>query len=500
MANLILGPLLRRVADQQAVVWIQTDGPARVAAHAGPASVTTATIEVEGVHMAHLVLEGLPEETTPYRVEVDGVEVWPEPGNPPSVITAGTGADATIAFGSCREQRAFGVDALVAYAKRALEGAPLPDLLALIGDQIYADELPEKTQNWLASRPRPEHSPPDQVVTFAEYAYLYQVAWTQPEVRWLLSTVPTVMIFDDHEIMDDWNSSASWLADMQTRPWWSERIRAGLTSYWIFQHLGNMTPPELAADPVWQRLQSDGKVEIPPGYRWSYRLDLGSTRMIVLDCRANRVLDEPVRRMFPQREWDWLAEQASADCEHLVLACSLPWLLAPAIHHLQALMEVASRRYGGAVEKLRRRFDLEHWSAVGHSFGELTTLVQNLEKPVSISVLGGDVHHSYVAEAKMPGRANVHQITCSPLNNDVSAAMKLGLRAGWWRGLSGPGSIVARLAGIPRDAIKWKVITKPPYFGNAIATLNFRGAQATVLLECTDSQGRLKRVIHHQLS
>jgi hypothetical protein len=78
--------------------------------------------------------------------------------------------------------------------------------------------------------------------------------------------------------------------------------------------------------------------------------------------------------------------------------------------------------------------------------------------------------------------------------------MKFGLRAGWWRGLSGPGSIVARLARIPKDIIKWKVITKPPYFGNAIATLNFRGPEATVLLECTDSEGNLKKVIHHQLA
>jgi phosphodiesterase/alkaline phosphatase D-like protein len=500
VAKLILGPLLRRVVDDQAVLWVQTDGPATVTAQAGPSTVTAATFEVEGSHVAHLVLTGLPERATPYQVHVDGVEVWPEPGWPPSVITTGTGPDATVAFGSCREQRPYGVDALEAYANRALEGAPLPDLLALIGDQIYADELPEETQQWLSGRERPDYYPPNQVVTFAEYGYLYRKAWSQPQVRWLLSTVPTVMIFDDHEIMDDWNSSASWLADMQTRPWWDERIRAGLTSYWVFQHLGNMTPRDLAADPVWQRLQSDGKVEIPPGYRWSYRLDLGRTRMIIMDCRANRVLSEPVRRMFPQSEWDWLAEQAEADCDHLVLACSLPWLLAPAIHHVQAVMEVASRRYGGAVEKLRSRYDLEHWSAVGHSFGELTTLIQGVKKPVSISVLGGDVHHSYVAEATLPGRDNVYQITCSPLNNKVSGVMKFALRAGWWRGLSGPGSIVARLAGIPKDIIKWKVLTKPPYFGNAIATLHFQGRQATVLLECTDKQGDLKQVIRHRLA
>ncbi|MGW1633884.1 hypothetical protein, partial [Streptomyces anthocyanicus] len=31
------------------------------------------------------------------------------------------------------------------------------------------------------------------------------------EVRWLLSTVPSCMIFDDHDVIDDWNTSAAWL-------------------------------------------------------------------------------------------------------------------------------------------------------------------------------------------------------------------------------------------------------------------------------------------------
>ena len=50
--------------------------------------------------------------------------------------------------------------------------------------------------------------------TFDEYTKLYLESWRDPEVRWLLSTVPSVMIFDDHEIIDDWNTSASWRADM----------------------------------------------------------------------------------------------------------------------------------------------------------------------------------------------------------------------------------------------------------------------------------------------
>ncbi|HCT77734.1 MAG TPA: hypothetical protein DGG94_07620 [Micromonosporaceae bacterium] len=463
VAKLILGPVVRRVVGDQAVVWFQTDQPCSVEISGGGQTAQARTHTFEGVHLAWVVVGGLPSGPTAYEVHVDGSQVWPLPGFPPSVITTGSNADATIAFGSCREPRDHGVDALEAYAKRAMAGAPLPDLLALIGDQIYADSLSPQTISWLSTLDRPAHYPADQVVTFAEYVELYREAWSAPEVRWLLSTVPTVMIFDDHEIMDDWNSSASWVADMHTKPWWAERTRAGLTSYWLFQHLGNLPPGPLSFD------------SLPS--RWSFTIDIGRTRLIMMDCRGSRVLDGPVRRMFPQEDWDWLAAESQVDCDHLVLACSLPWLLAPVIHHGEALMEVLSHRFGGPMERLRRKYDLEHWSAVGHSFAELTSLIQQAKTPTTISVVGGDVHHSYVAEASIEGRPSVHQITCSPLNNSVDAVMKTLLRIGW---------IGAGVLGKDRAGVRWRPLMRP-YFGNAIATLT----AGRILLEATTPTGTL---------
>ena len=64
-----------------------------------------------------------------------------------------------------------------------------------------------------------------------------------------MSCVPTTMIFDDHDVHDDWNTSQVWRKQMAQRPWWRERIRAALASYWVYQHLGNLPAEELAADP-----------------------------------------------------------------------------------------------------------------------------------------------------------------------------------------------------------------------------------------------------------
>lgn len=461
MAKLILGPLLRRVTGNQAVIWLQTDSDAEVTLMAGEVQTTVRTKEIHGIHLALPILSDLPEGRTPYEVHLDGEQVWPLPEFPASTIPVSTDEETRIAFGSCREPLKHGTDALAAYAERALDHKQkqeqLPDLLALIGDQIYAD---------IPHRPR--------VTTFEDYVALYHEAWSAPAVRWLLSTVPTIMIFDDHEIIDDWNSSARWLADIKKRPWWKSRVSAGLTSYHLFQHLGNLTPAELT--------QTDWS---KPPQRWGYTVDIGRTRLIVLDCRGSRVLTGK-RRMFPQDEWDRLAQDSQADCDHLLIAGSLPWLLAPAIDLAEHVVEQLSERHGGRIEKFRRKYDLEHWAAVGDSFIELAEVIKAVQKPSTVSVLGGDVHHSYVVQALFPSTPKVHQITCSPLNNRVSWVMRAMLKTAW-------------ATPFPHGLVKRRKLMKP-FFGNAIAILVHRDRDAIVSFESPDPVGQLKTIFTRQLT
>ena len=125
-------------------------------------------------------------------------------------------------------------------------------MLLLLGDQVYADEVVRRDHG-VARRPpgSGRRRRAAEVADFEEYTWLYYESWLDPEVRWLLSTVPSCMIFDDHDVIDDWNTSASWLADMRATPWWRERLLSGLMSYWVHQHLGNLSPAELAADPLY---------------------------------------------------------------------------------------------------------------------------------------------------------------------------------------------------------------------------------------------------------
>jgi hypothetical protein len=550
-AHLLIGPLLRRVVGDKATIWVETTEPAvvRVEAEGGGAG-SAHTFSAYEHHYALVVVEGLtPDAASEYRVLLDDRQVWPPPDSkyPPSVIRTRAAADGeqpvSFIFGSCREaipqatSRRLPPDALDAYSRRLMAdpGNPglRPDLIVLLGDQVYADNTSAKVRHFLRHRRAAgHHGPADEVVSYDEYTKLYLESWRDLEVRWLFATVPSVMIFDDHEIIDDWNTSASWRRDMSGQPWWPERISSGLASYWVYQHLGNMSPDELAADPLYAKVTAVGdatellhgfglSVDEPSSadntdrpYQWSFALDVGRTRLVMLDNRCNRVLTPGRREMLPAGEWEWFVDQAHGDYDHLVIGSSLPWLMPPAIHHFEAWNERAAdsprERIAARAEKVRRMFDLEHWAAFVRSFDALGELFRRLGEgpaggrvgagpayaaPASISVLSGDVHHSYVARADLgPGvHTPVHQLTCSPIHNQVPAFMRPFMRLSWSRAAADALRGVAKSAGVRRPALSWERLAGP-YFGNAISTLRHTGRQAVVRVEGTTKEGDLFEV------
>ena len=550
-AHLLIGPVLRRVVGDQATVWVETTGPATVRVRAaGGGSGSASTFSAYGHHYAIVVVDGLlPDTANEYRVLLDDREVWPPADSPypPSVIRTRAAEDAgqpvSFLFGSCREAtphatgRRLPPDALDAYSRRLMadpdDPGLRPDLIVLLGDQVYADNTSAKVRRFLKRRRAAgHHGPEDEVVSFDEYTKLYLESWRDPEVRWLFATVPSVMIFDDHEIIDDWNTSASWRKEMAAEPWWHDRISSGLASYWVYQHLGNLSPAELAADQLFAQVRAvDDATELlhefglavdepasaentDQPYQWSFALDVGRSRLVMLDNRCNRVLTPGRREMLPAGEWQWFVDTTNGDYDHLVVGSSLPWLMPPGIHHLEAWNEKtadsARPRTAALAEKLRRTFDLEHWAAFTRSFEALGELFRYLGQgepggrvgagpayasPASISVLSGDVHHSYVARADLGPEtvSPVHQLTCSPIHNQVPAFMRPLMRFSWSRLAARGVRALARSAGVPRPKLGWHRLTGP-YFGNAISTLRLDGTRAYVRVEGTGKDGGLFEV------
>ncbi|MEV8015386.1 alkaline phosphatase D family protein [Streptomyces sp. NPDC086554] len=526
MARLRLGPLLRYVDGSTATVWVEADRPCTAEVRCADGAKGTAhTFQIDGHHYAIVPVTGLrPGTETAYEVRLGGGDapVWPLPDSPfpPSTIRMpGEGGEEPlrVTFGSCRwaappsgEHDPVGPDALDTLAARiaAAPDAERPDVLLLLGDQVYADQTSKATRRYLAARRSLTDPPGDQVADYEEYTHLYYESWLDPEVRWLLSTVPSCMIFDDHDVIDDWNTSASWLTEMRATPWWRERVLSGLMSYWVHQHLGNLPPAELERNELYAAVCAtpDGTDTLrafaaasdadPTATRWSYRRDFGRVRLLMVDTRAARVLDEQSRAMLDPDEARWLREQAlEGGCDHLLIGTSLPWLLPHLIHDAEGWNAALCRgergeRWARFGENLRRRSDLEHWAAFPASFDELTSLIAEAGSgagaPATVCVLSGDVHHAYIAEPTWPGGggpdSRVLQLTCSPVHNSIHASIKLGFHFGWSKVGRALGRRFIRHGRTARAAINWRK-TGGPWFGNQLMTLTLRGRSASVRLE-----------------
>ena len=544
MPGLVLGPLLRYVSETEATVWVETDAPCEVRV----LGETEPTFEVAGHHYALLRLEGLePGSTNPYTVELDGEERWPEPGSdlPPSLIRTLGDGPLDIRFGSCRvalpneepythskdrHEDGHEIDALHVLADEMRRRPPeeWPELLFLLGDQVYVDEGAPRTRERIRHHRGVGSDPGEEVSDFEEYTWLYEESWSEPLVRWLFSTVSVSMLWDDHDMSDDWNLSHAWMEEMREKAWWHRRLTDCVMSYWLYQHLGNLSPRALDEDEIYRRVRGAGGRDAEEvlrewaeavsksgdGSRWSFCRDFGRTRAIFVDSRAGRVLEEDRRAMVDDEEWQWVVDHAQGDFDHLLIATTVPWLLSPGFHALEAWNEaVCAGAWGGAAarlgEKLRRQLDFDHWGAFGESFAKLRDLLGEIARgergaaPASIVVLSGDVHHAYLAEVDYPRRdgdgagaggdvaasdgakqAPVYQAVCSPYRNPLDEKERRAIRAGFGRPFTAAARRLAAAAGAPDPEIRLH-LRDGPCFDNQVAMLRIDGRQIEMRLDKT---------------
>jgi hypothetical protein len=524
---LVLGPLLRHVSRTSATVWVEVDEACTVTV----LGVASKTFCVHGHHYALVVIEGLaPGSTIPYTVELDGASAWPIAGSPfpPSTIRTLDGGALRVLFGSCRataphyppydlepdgDDRQRGVDALRAHGLRMLGEEPVdwPDLLVFVGDQIYADDPSPKAQRRMIRQRRHRHGgiPDDIAADFEEYCHLYHEAWSPEVERWVLSVVPSTMIFDDHDMIDDWNISRSWVAHIRAEDWWREHVIGGLISYWIYQHLGNLDPDRIReegllaaaladddAEPALRRWaeESEHFTPVPGGYHFSFARHLGRSTLVVVDCRNGRTLDEGKRRMVDDGEWAWIVEQCRTARDHLLIATSLPVYVPGGLHGLQqwneALCDGAwGRPIAWLSERLRRALDLEDWAAFDLSFHALNELIVELscsdDPPASVTILSGDIHFSYLAAVEIDGagsRTAVHQAVSSPIRNALPPRDRYVLRFAVSRVGRWLGTKLQRSVGRPDGRVSWDFVDGP-LFHNGMGELTLDGLRAHLVLE-----------------
>ena len=541
--EILVGPMLRYVDSTDATVWVEVSAPCTVTIRAGGSEVAEQSWGVHGHHFAILHLRDLEEGVeTPYEISLDGAPAWPLDPERPSVIRTPRVDDTVrLSFGSCRRGesqtpvalRRIGADALVALAHQMAHTPheDWPDAMLLLGDQVYADIPSREITERLAERRRAGGGPQavcdsagaggdrdvsQEICDFEEYSWLYHESWRDPDVRWLLSTVPSCMILDDHDLRDDWNSSHAWRREMTAQPWWRDRVEGAFASYFVYQHLGNLAPDELEAHEVYRALRAAGsdaeREQIladfavaadaeHPTVQWSFKRDFGRVRVVMLDVRASRQLDPGDRRVMDPREWQWTRDAClGSEVDHLVIGSSLPAFMLPALHNLEGWNEAVSRDRpdkpltARAGEWMRLAVDLEHWAAFRRSFDDLVGLLTEVAAgdrhpaPASILMLGGDVHCSYLEEVDLTdsrvaaSSTRVHQLVMSPFRNPLQKSIRLVNRLSVRQPAPALTRRLSAAVGVREPEARWTV-TDGIWFDNGVMTLVMRGRRATVKVE-----------------
>ncbi len=468
--HLVAGPLVRAIYPDRVAIWTEWNSPCDVFVTAEAAgtdrlcAVSIHTVMAGGRHYALAVLSGLEAATwydyqvttsaqTPAALSADAAPLLQcfRTLDPPDA-----GRALRLAYGSCRKLVSDKPDALNALgpwllSRQAERETAWPHLLLLIGDQIYADD-----------------PPPSQAQTFEDFARLYVSAWADKAgARQVFATIPTWMIFDDHEITNNWNITPAWQAQALHKGF-EPTLVDGLVAYWLYQGWGNICPPsspdhELLAL-MQQAVQSGedvldalrtriGKsIQRQQTLQWDYTIPT-TPPIFVADVRADRSLApdptsalETMPRIMSTTQMDRLRSWLHTYQEtNAILVSSVPALLPPAIGLAEYLMGVRPlqttplRRLGRVLAARQQRFSanmgFEHWSVFHATWHELVALFA--ERRHDLLILSGDVHFSYAVQARLKlgsHHPTLYQLVASPFYNALGKhELRLVLAQSWVR-------------------------------------------------------------------
>ena len=237
----------------------------------------------------------------------------------------------------------------------------------------------------------------------------------------------------------------------------------------------------------------------------------------MIDSRGGRVLDEGHRSMVDAEEWAWISDKATGDFDHLLIGTSLPLLLGPAMHHLQSWDErLCSGAWGERAarwaEGFRRSQDLDHWASFHDSFAAMVGLIQEIasgergDPPSTVSILSGDVHHGYLAEATLENdvKSRLHQASLLPPPKRPTEQEVLSSRPRLGEARDPRHPLLARLSGVTSEPLTWRLTHEAPFFDNQVATLELEGRSATVTFEKAvldaSKEPTLEKLYEHRLA
>ncbi|WP_286234279.1 alkaline phosphatase family protein [Thalassotalea sediminis] len=253
-----------------------------------------------------------------------------------------------------------------------------------------------------------------------EQQILQQFQQTLPQVSRALAHIPTYMIFDDHDITDDWNLTRGWEEAAYSHPFSRRIIGNTLVAYWLCQGWGNapekFTELNVDVKKHFERgyLQHDALIEkVLEWHDWHYTLQT-TPKIVVLDTRTQRWRSES-RSSKPSGLMDWEA---------------LSEMQQELINEPQVILVSAAPIYGvKMIETIQRIFtffgqplmvDAENWMAHKGTANVMLNIFRHVKTPPEFIILSGDVHYSFVYDVShrfQRSQSKIVQITSSGIKN-----------------------------------------------------------------------------------
>jgi len=249
-----------------------------------------------------------------------------------------------------------------------------------------------------------------------------------PQAARLLAHVQTLMIFDDHDITDDWNLSAKWENTAYEHPFSRRIIGNALVAYMLCQGWGNR--PDVFGEALDAMVQlsatPDASGRLEPGAQdalidrllafrqWDYMLRT-QPAIIVLDTRTRRWRNRRTPG-HPSGLMDW---ESLTELQHELLDETAAVIVSAAPMFGVKLIEVVQRvaTFAG----LALTVDAENWMAHRGAASSMLNIFRHSRTPGNYVILSGDVHYSFVydVEVRESDRPqHVWQITSSGIKNE----------------------------------------------------------------------------------
>lgn len=250
-----------------------------------------------------------------------------------------------------------------------------------------------------------------------------------PRAARALAQVPTLMIFDDHDVTDDWNLSARWEETAYGHPLSRRIIGNALLAYLLCQAWGNQ--PERFGELLGQTQRllataDDAQLDCAAQNRlidalfkldgWGYELPTDPP-LVVLDTRTRRWRSE--RNLSrPSGLMDW---EALSEFQQNILDKPSVLIVSPAPMFGVKLIEAVQRVFSWAGQPLL--VDAENWMAHRGAAHVMMNIFRHSRTPGNYVVLSGDVHYSFVYEVYIRARHSgsgprLWQITSSGVKNE----------------------------------------------------------------------------------